>query len=165
MKKFMSNTWNKIKTYYSYSKYKLPILFALLGLVFLTAFPGTHYEQWYRVDSKFNAISVFGLMLLSLVQFVNAINISGKKSKRSELVYTILFTAINVFMIALALLYILPYFQQGFKPVYITSILIIGLGIASFIVANVFAFVFLGYDTQKSLKELIDQATDNNNAW
>ena len=164
MKKFMSDKWNKIKTYYSYSKYKLPVLFALIGLVFLTAFPGTHYEQWYRVDSKFNALAVFGLMLLSLVQFVNAINISGKKSKRSEFVYTILFTVLNVFMIVLALLYILPYFQQGFKPMYITTVLIITLGIASFIVANVFAFVFLGYDTQKSLKELVEQASENNNA-
>lgn len=152
---------SKTKTYYSYNKYKAPVLFTLIGLIFLTAFPGLHYEHWYRVNSKFNALAIFAIMLIALVQFVNAINISGKKSKTSEKVYLILFTVFNVALIGLALVYILPYFVQGFKAQYLKSILVISIGIGFMIIANIFGFIFLGYDTQRTLKDLVEEAKQN----
>lgn len=157
----------KIKTYYSYNKYKMPVLFALLGTICLTAFPGQHYAHWYEIKAgvgDYNALAVFLLMLLSLIQFVNVINISGKKSRKSELTYTIIFTVINVIMLIFAYVYIAPYFKNGFKPDYISAILVIALGMVFMIIANVFAFLYLGYDTKASVKEILASLENDEDA-
>lgn len=149
---------SKLKTYYSYNKYKIPVLFALIGTILLTAFPGAHYKYWYEVQKgtgDYNALAIFLLMLLSLVQFVNAINISGKKSRKSELVYTVVFTVVNLIMILFAYMYIAPYFKNGFNVKYLNSILIIVIGIGFMILSNVFSFKYLGYDTNASVKEIL----------
>ena len=155
---------DKLKTYYSYNKYKLPVLFALLGTIFLTAFPGAHYKYWYEVQKgtgDYNALAVFLLMLLALVQFVNVINISGKKSRKSELVYTVIFTIVNLIMVLFAYMYIAPYFRNGFDVKYLSSILLIVIGIGFMFTANVFAFIYLGYDTKASVKEILATLDDN----
>lgn len=152
----MKNFLAKLKTYYSYNKYRLPIIFSLIGMFFLTAFPGLHYEYWYEVSSKYNAISVFIIMILAAVQLVNAINFSAKKDKKTEYTFTILFTVFNVVILFFAYLYISPYLAS-YKPAYFKSIFVICLGIFFLLVANVFAFIYLGYDTKASLKEIIAQ--------
>lgn len=146
---------DKLKTYYSYNKYKLPIIFTLIGMFFLTAFPGLHYLYWYEKVSKYNAISVFIIMVLAVLQLVNAINLSAKKDKKTEYIFTILFTFFNILIIFFAYLYISPYILQGFKTVYLKSIAVIVLGIIFLLTANVFAFIFLGYDTKESLNKVI----------
>ncbi|MGI6781229.1 MAG: Rho termination factor N-terminal domain-containing protein [Acholeplasmataceae bacterium] len=152
----MKKLWSKLKTYYSYNKYRLPIIFSLIGMFLLTAFPGLHYEYWYEKDSKFNAISVFLIMILAVLQLVNAINLSAKKDKKTEYIFTILFTVFNVIIGFFAYLYISPYFD-GWNSKYFKSIFVILLGIVFFIIANVFAFIYLGYDTKASLNEIIAQ--------
>lgn len=152
----------KIITFYSYNKYKLPILFALIGLVLLTAFPATHYEYWFEKDSKFNAISVFILMILALVQFVNSINLSNKSNYKSSIVTITIFTSLNILMVFFAYLYISPYFT-GFNIKYLKSIIIISSGVLFFLISNVFGFVYLNYDTRKSLRALIDEINEEDN--
>lgn len=162
VKEALKNFPSKLKTFYSYNKYRLPIIFSLVGMFFLTAFPGAHYQYWYEKDSKYNAISVFLIMILAVLQLVNAINFSAKKDKKTEYGFTILFTVFNVLLILFAYLYISPYFK-GFNPKYLKSIIIISVGILFMIIANIFAFVYLGYDTKASLKQIIAEleAEDN----
>lgn len=147
---------DKILTYYSYNKYKLPILFSLVGMVLLTAFPTAHYKYWYEKESKFNAVAVFVIMILALIQFVNSINLSSKRDKLSQIISITIFTGLNVLLIFFAYLYVGPYFN-GFNPKYLKSILIISSGVVFFIIANVFAFIYLGYDTKKNLRSIIEQ--------
>lgn len=154
MSKF-ANFKEKFKIYYSYNKYRLPIIFSLIGMFFLTAFPGLHYEYWYEKVSKYNAISIFIIMILAVLQLVNAINLSSKKDKRTEYIFTFLFTFFNLLIIFFAYLYISPYILQGFKIVYIKSILVIITGIVFLIIGNVFSFIYLGYDTKQSLNKII----------
>jgi len=154
MTKF-ENFKEKVKIYYSYNKYRLPIIFSLIGMFFLTAFPGLHYEYWYEKVSSYNAISIFIIMILAVLQLVNAINLSSKKDKRTEYTFTILFTVFNALIIFFAYLYISPYILQGFKAVYIKSILVIVAGVVFLVIGNVFAFIYLGYDTKQSLNKII----------
>lgn len=164
MKTKLVNFWDKIKIYYSYNKYKMPLIFAFIGLVILTAFPAAHYAYWSEIFSttskfaKYNAIASFLIMLVALVQFVNVINLVGKKTRKSELTYIILFTVFNFVLLFLAYVYISPYFIQGLKAKYLKSIIIIISGVSFFLVANVVSFIFLGYDTKRSLNELLAQA-------
>ncbi len=147
----------KILIYYSYNKYKLPIVFSFIGLYLLTGFPWLHYKYWYEKVSKWNAVSVFIIMILSLVQFINSINLSNKTDKKKELVNTVLFTVINIAMMFFAYLYISPYLLQGYQNKYFISIFVISLGILFYLIANVFAFIFLGYDPKVSLQKVIEE--------
>lgn len=161
MKAKLISFWDKVKIYYSYNKYKMPLIFAFIGLIMLTAFPAAHYKYWNEIFSttsklaRFNAIASFMIMLVALIQFVNVINLIEKKSKKTELVYVIIFTVLNVVLLFLAYVYISPYFIQGLKAKYLKSIIIIITGIVFFLTANVFAFIFMGYDTKRSLNELL----------
>ena len=153
----------KVQTYYSYNKYKLPIIFTLIGMFFLTAFPGAHYEHWFRVDAKYNAVAIFAIMLLALVQVVNSISLSAKESRKQELTFTILFTVINIAIIFLAIVYIAPYFKNGYDARYLKTTLIISLGIVFMLIANVFAFVFFGYDIKAAVNQVIKQLEEEKN--
>lgn len=164
MKTKVQNLMGKLKTYYSYNKYKLPIIFALISMVFLTAFPGLHYKYWYEKPSKYNAISVFIIMIISALQLVNAINLSAKKDKKTEKIFTVLFTIFTLLTIFFAYLYISPYFlNPPFKMVYLSSIIVIIIGIIFMITANVFAFIFYGYDTKANLKRIIAELEESSN--
>lgn len=150
---------DKVKTYYSYNKHKLPIIFAFVGLFFLTAFPGVHYADNVitKVPSKFNAFSLFAIMILALVQVVNAITLSAKNNKKTEIISTVLFTALNLLTLFFAYIYIGGYIKHGYQPAFLKPILMISIGVLFNLIANVFAFIYLGYDTKKSLNEIIKQ--------
>lgn len=153
--------------WYSYNKYKIPTYFILIAVVIFTAFLdfkagnfefNTHLSTIGRLTADSNIIGfyLFLIYLLAIVQVVNAISFSKKRSPFSLILLTIV-AIVQVLLVAAYIMIIVGEMNSRSNLTFLPWIR--GLGISSFafsaitmvlgtiltVAATVFAWIFVDW--------------------
>ncbi|MDY0209975.1 MAG: hypothetical protein RBQ91_01030 [Acholeplasma sp.] len=152
---------NKIMTWmvrwYEYNKYKIPVIFTLLGTLLFTLFLDfrtggftfrSHIASIQMVTSKIIGFYLFAIYLIAMIQLFNSMSFSKKRSPVSFFLFLIL----NTIQGLLVFSYVKTFFEEAVSRADYTipsythmSIWIMIIGMVFYVVATVFAAVYVNW--------------------
>lgn len=152
---------NKLRTWmirwYEYNKYKIPVIFTLIGSLLFTLFLDfrtdgftfkSHLASIQLVTSNIIGFYLFAIYLISMVQLFNSISFSRKRSPVSFFLFIIL----NIIQALLVYSYTVIFFQEAAaRPDYTIpqftymSIGIMIAGIVFYAIASIFATCYVNW--------------------
>ena len=146
-----------IQRWYSYNKYKIPVIFTVIGSLIYTLFLDfrtsdfvfrSHISAISELTSKIIGFYLFGMYIIAMVQIFNALSFSKKRSPVS----LVLFTGLNLIQGLLVFLYSNEFLVEAatradytLKNYSIMSMGIMAVGFVFYVIATLFAWAYVDW--------------------
>lgn len=146
-----------IKRWYSYNKYKIPVIFTVIGSLIYTLFLDfrtqdfvfrSHISAISELTSKIIGFYLFAMYIIAMIQIFNSISFSKKRSPVS----LILFTVLNLTQGALVYLYTNEFLVEAatrsdyvLKNYSYMSMGIMSSGFVFYVIATLFAWGYVDW--------------------
>ncbi len=146
-----------MKRWYSYNKYKIPVIFTVIGSLFYTLFLDfrtldfvfkSHISAISELTSKIIGFYLFAMYIIAMVQIFNSMSYSRKRSPIS----LILFTLLNAIQGLLVYAYAREFFIEAatradyvIKNYSYMSMGIFAIGFVFYIIATIFAWIYVDW--------------------
>ncbi|MCU0105024.1 hypothetical protein N7603_05080 [Acholeplasma vituli] len=146
-----------INRWYSYNKYKIPVILTIIGSLFFTLFLDfrtsgfvfrSHISAISELTSKIIGFYLFAMYIISMVQIFNSISFSRKRSPLS----LVLFTVLNAIQGLLVFLYSNEFLVEAatrtdytLKNYSLMSMGIFAIGFVFYVIATIFAWVYVDW--------------------
>ena len=153
------------KRWYSYNKYKIPVIFTVIGSLIYTLFLDfrtqdfvfrSHISAISELTSKIIGFYLFSMYIIAMIQIFNSMSFSKKRSPIS----LILFTLLNAIQGLLVYLYSNEFLVEAatrsdyaLKNYSIMSMGIMAVGFVFYVIATLFAWAYVDWKYVKIEEE------------